>query len=62
VGAGTTSEAGKEVRMDSLVSTDWLAAALGSDDLRVIDASYFLSPAPSSWTSSRCPIRTIRRR
>jgi thiosulfate/3-mercaptopyruvate sulfurtransferase len=29
--------------MDSLVSTGWLAAALGSDDLRIIDASYFLA-------------------
>jgi thiosulfate/3-mercaptopyruvate sulfurtransferase len=29
--------------MDSLVSTEWLAAALGSDDLRIIDASYFLA-------------------
>jgi thiosulfate/3-mercaptopyruvate sulfurtransferase len=28
--------------MDSLVSTDWLAAELGAPDLRVIDATYFL--------------------
>src|SRR5690242_6378335 len=28
--------------MDSLVSTDWLAAHLGDPDLRVIDASYYL--------------------
>jgi thiosulfate/3-mercaptopyruvate sulfurtransferase len=28
--------------MDSLVSTDWLADALGADDLRIIDASWFL--------------------
>jgi thiosulfate/3-mercaptopyruvate sulfurtransferase len=28
--------------MDSLVSTDWLAEALGADDLRIIDASWFL--------------------
>lgn len=28
--------------MDSLVSTEWLARELGSNDLRVIDASFFL--------------------
>jgi thiosulfate/3-mercaptopyruvate sulfurtransferase len=28
--------------MDSLVSTEWLAAELGAPDLRVIDASFFL--------------------
>lgn len=28
--------------MDSLVSTDWLEQALGTSDLRVIDASFFL--------------------
>ncbi|MEZ0243371.1 MAG: rhodanese-like domain-containing protein, partial [Sphingomonas sp.] len=28
--------------MDSLVSTDWLADELGADDLRVVDASWFL--------------------
>jgi thiosulfate/3-mercaptopyruvate sulfurtransferase len=29
--------------MDSLVSTEWLAAELGASDLRVVDASYFLA-------------------
>ena len=29
--------------MDSLVSTEWLAGALGADDLRVVDATYVLS-------------------
>lgn len=28
--------------MDSLVSTEWLAGELGSSDLRVVDATYFL--------------------
>ena len=28
--------------MDSLVSTDWLAAELGADDLRILDATTFL--------------------
>ncbi len=28
--------------MESLVSTEWLAAELGATDLRVVDASYFL--------------------
>ena len=28
--------------MDSLVTTEWLAGALGADDLRVVDASWFL--------------------
>jgi len=28
--------------MDSLVSTEWLAAQLGASDLRVVDASWFL--------------------
>ncbi|MEY3985330.1 MAG: hypothetical protein RLZ59_775 [Pseudomonadota bacterium] len=29
--------------MESLVSTDWLAAELGASDLRVVDATYFLA-------------------
>jgi len=29
--------------MDSLVSTEWLAAELGAPDLRVVDASYYLA-------------------
>ena len=29
--------------MDSLVSTEWLAAELGADDLRIVDASYYLA-------------------
>ncbi|CAN5394748.1 3-mercaptopyruvate sulfurtransferase [soil metagenome] len=29
--------------MDSLVSTEWLAAELGARDLRIVDASYFLA-------------------
>ena len=29
--------------MDSLVSTDWLAAELGASDLRVVDATYVLA-------------------
>lgn len=29
--------------MDSLVSTGWLAAELGADDLRIVDASLFLA-------------------
>ncbi|MBR0553093.1 3-mercaptopyruvate sulfurtransferase [Stakelama marina] len=28
--------------MDYLVTTEWLAAELGADDLRILDASYFL--------------------
>ena len=28
--------------MDSLVSTEWLAAGLGAPDLRLLDASFFL--------------------
>jgi len=31
--------------MDSLVSTEWLAGALGESDLRVIDASWFMPSA-----------------
>jgi thiosulfate/3-mercaptopyruvate sulfurtransferase len=31
--------------MDSLVSTEWLAAELGASDLRVIDATFFLADA-----------------
>ncbi len=30
------------MNMDSLVSTEWLAAELGAADLRIVDASYFL--------------------
>ncbi len=29
--------------MDSLVTTDWLAGELGKDDLRILDATYFMS-------------------
>ena len=29
--------------MDSLVSTEWLAAELGAADLRIVDASYYLA-------------------
>ena len=29
--------------MDSLVSTEWLAGELGAPDLRIVDATYFLS-------------------
>jgi len=29
--------------MDSLVTTDWLAAEQGKDDLRILDATYFMS-------------------
>lgn len=29
--------------MDSLVSTEWLAAQLGAADLRIVDASYYLA-------------------
>jgi thiosulfate/3-mercaptopyruvate sulfurtransferase len=36
--------------VDSLVSTDWLASALGAPDLRVIDASWFL---PASGRDAR---------
>ena len=28
--------------MDSLVTTEWLAKELGANDLRIVDASYFL--------------------
>lgn len=31
--------------MDTLVSTDWLAGELGSDDLRIVDASWHLPDA-----------------
>lgn len=32
--------------MDIVVSTDWLAAELGKDDLRIVDASFFLPGTP----------------
>ena len=31
--------------MDSLVTTDWLAAEMGASDLRIVDASYHLAAA-----------------
>jgi thiosulfate/3-mercaptopyruvate sulfurtransferase len=31
--------------MDSLVTTDWLAAEMGASDLRIVDASYHLASA-----------------
>ena len=31
--------------MDSLVSTEWLAEAIGADDLVIVDASYHLPDA-----------------
>jgi thiosulfate/3-mercaptopyruvate sulfurtransferase len=33
----------KEIAMESLVSTEWLSKELGSPDLRIIDATYFLA-------------------
>jgi len=44
--------------LDSLVTTDWLAAHLGEDDLRVVDVRWYLDPARSgreAWRSGHVP-------